>query len=442
MGITIHYRGTVDDLGRIEELEDRVTDLVFALGGQATIWRSFADHDPSRVVRGLMVDMAPGQETLSLLVSPEGHLTPLIQIEEAEQTPFEEPPYCSVKTQFGSLIGHVAIVHLLNALKMGYMSNLKVNDEGGYAESRDIDQLKHKMEFMAGAIASMADGFREHGLSAEAAEDQSIVASRIERIAQLVHAKIQGSASTSTGSADLGISEIDNLRFDDDALNDDAFGDDAFGDNSLEDEVAEMDRLRRHGDLRNERMARHIDEATAAGMSTEEAFRQAMQAEGLERPIDPGIESEFEQEFEDDMDEPWQASFPPNPFDETSQHTARDEHPALQLAEKLLQELLKLETSERDSHRFHRMAFKGVANMLGGLAQATSDDFEDRYFRALAISQLKRVLKGFAFTRGAVFALHSSEAIDQETSARLHGLLDQLLQQIHELQSDAWNEPW
>lgn len=50
MGVTIHYHGTLDDLGRVEEMEDRVLDLVFALGGRATIWRSYADHDASRIV--------------------------------------------------------------------------------------------------------------------------------------------------------------------------------------------------------------------------------------------------------------------------------------------------------------------------------------------------------------------------------------------------------
>lgn len=107
MGVTIHYRGTLDNVERIPEMEDRVMDLVFSLGGKATVWRSFADHDTSRVVRGLMIEMTPGQETMSLLVSPEGHLTPLFQIEEAEQSAFPEAPYCSIKTQFGSLVGHV-----------------------------------------------------------------------------------------------------------------------------------------------------------------------------------------------------------------------------------------------------------------------------------------------------------------------------------------------
>ena len=81
MGITIHYRGTMDDVGQVESLEDRVLDFVYSMGGRATIWRSFDDHDSSRVVRGLMIELEPGHDTL--------------------------PPYCFVKTQFGSLQGHM-----------------------------------------------------------------------------------------------------------------------------------------------------------------------------------------------------------------------------------------------------------------------------------------------------------------------------------------------
>jgi hypothetical protein len=51
----------VDDIRQIVAWEDRILDLVFALGGRATIWRSFADHDSSRVVRGLIVNLEPGQ---------------------------------------------------------------------------------------------------------------------------------------------------------------------------------------------------------------------------------------------------------------------------------------------------------------------------------------------------------------------------------------------
>jgi len=192
MGITIHYRGTIDDMGRVGEMEDRAVDLASALGGRARIWRSCADHDPKRVVRGVLIDMEPGHETLSLLVSPEGQLTPLIRIEDAEKTPFDKPPGCFVKTQFGSIQGHIAIVHLLDALRQRYCSNLEVSDEGEYYETRDVAKLTQKMRLLADAMESFADGLRDHGLTDEAAEDPEIVASRVQRVAMLVHRKMLG----------------------------------------------------------------------------------------------------------------------------------------------------------------------------------------------------------------------------------------------------------
>ena len=85
MGVTISYRGSLADLDRIEDFEDRVLDLALELGGQATIWRTAADDNPRRVVRGVMLNLFPGQETTSLLLSPEGWLINLVEIEEAEK---------------------------------------------------------------------------------------------------------------------------------------------------------------------------------------------------------------------------------------------------------------------------------------------------------------------------------------------------------------------
>ena len=78
MGITVHYRGSVADLDRVEDLEDRVIDLALEIGGNARIWWSACDHDHERVVRGVLVDLYPDQETTSLLISPEGWLIGLI----------------------------------------------------------------------------------------------------------------------------------------------------------------------------------------------------------------------------------------------------------------------------------------------------------------------------------------------------------------------------
>ena len=100
----------IADLARVEEFEDRVVDMALEIGAAVRIWRSWPDADSTRVVRGLMLDVAPGQEATSLLIAPEGWLVPLHEIEAAENGTLAEPPYCWVKTQFGSVEGHVAVV--------------------------------------------------------------------------------------------------------------------------------------------------------------------------------------------------------------------------------------------------------------------------------------------------------------------------------------------
>src|ERR1700741_3601044 len=98
MGITIAYRGRLADLTRIEDFEDRLLDLALEVGGQARLWRTQADSDPARVVRGIILNLAPGLESTSMLLSPEGWLVGLAQIEDAECGGLTEPPWCFTKT--------------------------------------------------------------------------------------------------------------------------------------------------------------------------------------------------------------------------------------------------------------------------------------------------------------------------------------------------------
>ncbi len=46
MGITVSYRGSIADLARVEDMEDRLVDLALEVGGNAQIWRSTSDVDP------------------------------------------------------------------------------------------------------------------------------------------------------------------------------------------------------------------------------------------------------------------------------------------------------------------------------------------------------------------------------------------------------------
>ena len=55
MGVTIHYRGKLTDLARIEDFEDRLVDLALEIGAQVRIWRTWADDNPARMVRGVIL---------------------------------------------------------------------------------------------------------------------------------------------------------------------------------------------------------------------------------------------------------------------------------------------------------------------------------------------------------------------------------------------------
>jgi hypothetical protein len=142
--------------------------------------------NPKRTIRGVVLDLFPGQETTSLLVSPEGWLIGLGEIEAAEKGELAEPPWCWVKTQFGPVEGHVALVEMLAALKREFMPELEVRDEGQYWETRDLAKLSARIGYLHAAIDGMAEGLERHGLSQEAAEDPEILIARVERVAQLV----------------------------------------------------------------------------------------------------------------------------------------------------------------------------------------------------------------------------------------------------------------
>lgn len=428
MGITIHYRGTIDNMAQVETMEGRLLDLVFSLGGRATIWRSYGEESSQRMVRGLLVEMEPGQETFSLLISPEGHLTPLFQIEDAEKIGFDVPPYCFVKTQFGTPLGHVALVNLLAALKERYCSNLEVEDEGEYYETREYNRLKHKMQFLDTASRSTADGLRQHSLNNEAAEDPNILATRIERIASLVQHKLLTERCDPVNPANHG----ENQDSDD------------WHQVSLEQEVQTFDRLRRQNDLRSERMLRRISEATASGLSVDEAFDLAMQDEGLSsadpEKADPEIGESNEQTLDDSEPlDSWLKSLPTHPFDENSQQSLEEEHPVVEQARIFLDAAMNLAKDESHPSSFVSVLTRASLEVFGGLVQATSsEDLSDITERALTITQLKRALTGHGFARGALFGLQDVNVISKVQADELHTQLESILTTIHALAEQAW----
>ena len=434
MGITVHYRGQFADLDRVEDFEDRVLDLVLDLGGKAEVWRSTADDDPSRVVRGLMVNLEPGQDTLSLLISPEGWLITPFQIEEAERGELPEPPWCFCKTQFGTVTGHVAVVELLAAIRQEFLPRLEISDEGGYWETRDAKPLAQKKSFLGRAITEFASALQQHGLTDEAAEDTNILLTRIERIA----AKVQRTIGRPAEHPPL-------------ALDDDDFG----GKRDVVATEAQYNELFKYTERRKEQLHRAVEERLQRGEDHATAFENAMRDIGLsvpgdpEWPIDADADNSNELLDEEPFDvetDAWKqdADDAVAEFDDELEADERHDHPLLRRATELWHTLTnQFENADAAHEQNLRTLFRGLGDLVGGLAQATSRAFEDddndefspmaEIQFGLTVTQLKRSLRGIAFARGALCNLRGAiEPADAEQfRSTLKKINDDIVEELH-----------
>jgi hypothetical protein len=431
MGVTIHYRGAIANLDRVEDFEDRVLDLALELGGQARIWRTACDHDPSRMVRGLILNLCPGQESTSLLLSPEGWLIGLMEIEDAENGELKEPPWCFVKTQFGTLEGHVALAEMLAALKAEFFPGLEVSDEGDYWETRDVNRLAGKMAFLNAAIAQLSEGFKQHGLTPEAAEDPEILATRITRIAAMVQRTLKRP------------SEHPPVRWEDDGS---GRGDDG---PLTPEEEARWDASFKENRRMQERVQRAIEKHLAQGDEYDAAFEAAMREETA-----GGLPQDESGESTDDED--WRASLPAEyftdasgeePFDEDEESfedepsgvdsddgelDAPDRHPLQQRASDLLMRLHLLSRRDEGKSSSFETLMHGACEISGGLAQALGPHGGELPV-GLCVVQLKRSLRGAAFALGSLFPLRSEGRIKEDVFEELHTTLQGL-------QSDVYDE--
>jgi hypothetical protein len=420
MGITIAYRGRLADLTRIEDFEDRLLDLALEVGGQAQIWRSSADENPQRMVRGVILNLAPGLESTSLLISPEGWLIGLADIQDAEEGRLTEPPWCFTKTQFGPLEGHVALVEMLTVLRREFFPNLEVSDEGGYWETRDFAELRRRHSQVQQALDLMTAALQRHGLSDEAAEDPEILLRRIERIAAQVHRSLQRPA------------EHPPVDFPDE--------------DSADPEATEMlwDELFKQNRRQQEALQRALEERRRSGEDEDTAFENALQDLGLEIP---GDEPEA-------PEEPWHAeepeSFPElldveataeesRSADDDLFDAAKDRHPLLECSMNILKDLHSVfQGADPRYAPSLRTLFQGAGDAMGGLAQALSAPEEGIDDYGLRVTQLKRALRGAAFARGALCSLRAAVSADQveELQRKLAQLEQDIFQELSRVRSE------
>ena len=319
MGITIFYQGKLDNIEQYPAFEIRVKELVKELGGE---YQSFpntsvksvdtselaSETNPDIVdptdefhesgIRGIVATMHPNHEPLSLLVSPDGRLTSLMTMIRRsrgdDDTNPDEPEYCYLKTQFGTVESHIAVIQILTAIKAEFCSNLYVNDESGFWDNRNREALIGKLNFLQTIMNQFADGFRQFPLNAEAAEDPDIVVERLKRIA----GKIQEEVTVDGLPIEIEVitleeAKLEGLDLDDSEMEEFRISDASFESiehNDLQSpEATEFERqqelLFRPTPSEQKAIQDSIAKRMASGMSFDDALKQTLIDRGLPPPV-------------------------------------------------------------------------------------------------------------------------------------------------------------
>jgi len=164
MGVTIHYRGTLDDPGSLDQLRRELADIGASMGWETnTLDDSWQEPPTARLehrngvatikghlgLKGITLHPGDNSESLSFLFDAHGCLRSYMDvIMRCEGQPVTDKPWVSVKTQFASPDLHVWIIGLLKYLKKRYMSDLEVSDEGEYWETGDREALVSMMQLI------------------------------------------------------------------------------------------------------------------------------------------------------------------------------------------------------------------------------------------------------------------------------------------------------
>ena len=185
MGVSIHYRGRLDDIKKFSQLRGEMIDIAAVMGWPYDSLDEDWSVPPDAKLdgggitghlslKGIGMKPHPDSESLSLYFDSRGNLNSpagVVLMLEGKLKP--EKNWISIKTQFAPLEIHVRVTGLLKYLKKKYISNLEVVDEGEYWETGNIETLKERIssinrvmdrleaEFSSGSIGDL------RGLSAD-----------------------------------------------------------------------------------------------------------------------------------------------------------------------------------------------------------------------------------------------------------------------------------
>lgn len=198
MGITIFAQGRIDRIGDIPRLLDDLKEVAEERHWKYHIIDDDFDVQPNAVLtprnssvpgaeikgtlglKGIVLNVEPGAEPLSFLFDRSGVLTDMFQQISWIETNGSNERFSACKTQFGSIDSHIHIIEILDLVKKKYITDLAVNDEGAYWETRDRRILAEKRILLGHYLRHTEKVISSIELFADDTHDADAVARRIE----------------------------------------------------------------------------------------------------------------------------------------------------------------------------------------------------------------------------------------------------------------------
>lgn len=186
MGVTIHYRGSINDKKQIDKFIVEMSDICNSMSWNYEVldedWSVPSsleiDHQEDGVSlkghAGLKgVSFVPHQdcEPVRLTFDAAGHLNSVMNIAFGTQKSSKNGPWLFSKTQFAGAETHISVIKLLKYINKKYVSNLEVRDEGDYWDTEDPKNVDNRMSIINNAMSALEEGLKELGDLDDLTED-------------------------------------------------------------------------------------------------------------------------------------------------------------------------------------------------------------------------------------------------------------------------------
>jgi hypothetical protein len=198
MGVSIHYRGRLDNTEQLPGLREKLMGIASTFGWQYRVldddWsipaNAVLEHSGKTAeikghlgLKGIQLKPPGESEVLSFFFDSKGYLlSPMNVILIQEGALALDDAWISVKTQFLSSEMHVMLIGLLKYIKEHHLPNLEVKDEGEYWETGNYQILEDRMRLIEGKIDYLSRELSSRYLGDMGGLSADEIAARIERL--------------------------------------------------------------------------------------------------------------------------------------------------------------------------------------------------------------------------------------------------------------------